>query len=344
MESKTTSERQSSGPESNDWSEKELRAAVDAYQEMLKLQEKKQPFSKSDINARLRSGPLSRRSKSAIEYRMQNISSIFNSRGEPWVQGYPPAANIGSKVKQKIEDYLASKANNKYSRRRSEHLLDSISKDHINQAVELYKSGYKHGFKDSTKFDLIIEGNRYPPKAIIGLAAVPLYGEPFGPNDFTGGSDSKCFRILTSNGFIIAPKEDCFKPTADAQELEKRALEALTAPFIPEPPGQEKPEQVTRQSSVYKRDPLVVAFTLKRAGGLCECCKRPAPFTDKNGNPFLEVHHIVPLSDGGEDKTNNTVAICPNCHRECHHGENAESIKNELKMVIAPTAKTAAIH
>ncbi|MCD9544043.1 hypothetical protein GLP24_04155 [Photobacterium carnosum] len=47
-----------------------------------------------------------------------------------------------------------------------------------------------------------------------------------------------------------------------------------------------------------------------------------APFTKKsNGEPYLEVHHIKPLSQGGEDSLENVKAICPNCHREMHFGK-----------------------
>ena len=33
---------------------------------------------------------------------------------------------------------------------------------------------------------------------------------------------------------------------------------------------------------------------------------------------------------GGEDTIYNTVAICPNCHRELHYGIEAENKKNIL--------------
>jgi 5-methylcytosine-specific restriction protein A len=32
----------------------------------------------------------------------------------------------------------------------------------------------------------------------------------------------------------------------------------------------------------------------------------------------LESHHIKWLSKGGEDTIQNTVALCPNCHRRVH--------------------------
>ena len=43
-----------------------------------------------------------------------------------------------------------------------------------------------------------------------------------------------------------------------------------------------------------------------------------APFKTKDGTPYLETHHIVWLSNGGEENPDNTVALCPNCHRKMH--------------------------
>ena len=68
----------------------------------------------------------------------------------------------------------------------------------------------------------------------------------------------------------------------------------------------------------YQRNHFVVAYTLRRANGFCELCEQPAPFKRHNGEPFLEVHHVKHLKDGGEDMTENAVALCPNCHRMMH--------------------------
>ncbi len=69
------------------------------------------------------------------------------------------------------------------------------------------------------------------------------------------------------------------------------------------------------------RNPDVVAEVLYRADGFCEQCKSPAPFLKKsNGQPHLEVHHVVPLADGGQDTIENSKALCPNCHRRAHYG------------------------
>jgi predicted HNH restriction endonuclease len=75
------------------------------------------------------------------------------------------------------------------------------------------------------------------------------------------------------------------------------------------------------QVRVFDRNPDVVAEVLLRAEGICEACKSKAPFAKKsNGEPYLEVHHIIPLSKNGDDTVKNAIALCPNCHREKHFG------------------------
>lgn len=82
------------------------------------------------------------------------------------------------------------------------------------------------------------------------------------------------------------------------------------------------------------RNPYVVEETLFRANGKCERCTKEAPFLKKNGGPYLEVHHLIQLSQGGLDDLSNTLAVCPNCHRELHFGHisDEEFIKLKLKL------------
>ena len=72
------------------------------------------------------------------------------------------------------------------------------------------------------------------------------------------------------------------------------------------------------QTKVYHRDPTIAAYVKKRAKGYCQLCGQKAPFYDQDGEPYLECHHIVWLSNGGMDSPNNCVALCPNCHRKMH--------------------------
>ncbi|MCI5221250.1 MAG: hypothetical protein D3924_00855 [Candidatus Electrothrix sp. AR4] len=79
--------------------------------------------------------------------------------------------------------------------------------------------------------------------------------------------------------------------------------------------------KVWQKVAVYLRNPDVVAEVLIRANGFCEKCKEPAPFIrSSNNTPYLEVHHRIHLSDGGDDTVENAISLCPNCHRQEHFG------------------------
>lgn len=81
------------------------------------------------------------------------------------------------------------------------------------------------------------------------------------------------------------------------------------------------PKTISVTTDVYIRNPDVVAAVLIRANGVCEGCKKPAPFIRaKDNSPYLEVHHKIQLAKGGEDTVINAIALCPNCHRESHYG------------------------
>lgn len=83
------------------------------------------------------------------------------------------------------------------------------------------------------------------------------------------------------------------------------------------------PRKIRAYAEIFVRNPDVVAEVLFRADGKCEACSTDAPFIrKKDGTPYLEVHHKIKLSDGGEDSIQNAIALCPNCHRERHFGEN----------------------
>lgn len=68
----------------------------------------------------------------------------------------------------------------------------------------------------------------------------------------------------------------------------------------------------------YERNAYVSEYAKRRANGVCQLCKKEAPFKNKDGEPYLETHHIEWLSRGGTDTLDNTVALCPNCHRKMH--------------------------
>ncbi len=84
---------------------------------------------------------------------------------------------------------------------------------------------------------------------------------------------------------------------------------------------------------IYERSQKVVDETKRRANGFCQLCNNPAPFIDNEGKPYLEAHHVKWLSRGGEDSTNNTVALCPNCHKRMHILDDNNDVNKLLNLL-----------
>ena len=119
-------------------------------------------------------------------------------------------------------------------------------------------------------------------------------------------------------------------PTADPAELERRVRKLLDRSTVPFPKGVTQPQRITATSVVFLRDPRVKAYVLHRAKGRCEACSKSAPFKTALGIDFLEVHHMKPLAQGGSDRVQNAVALCPNCHRAVHNAIDAKQRVDQL--------------
>lgn len=107
---------------------------------------------------------------------------------------------------------------------------------------------------------------------------------------------------------------------ADPATILKKALKAKGVP---------KRRQSFRNDFV--RNLYVVAAAMMRAGGICDVpgCQSK-PFATEAGSTYLEVHHVVPLGEGGDDALANAAAICPRCHRELHFGRDRLALRARL--------------
>lgn len=118
------------------------------------------------------------------------------------------------------------------------------------------------------------------------------------------------------------------------QEVVKRANPSTILKKAKEAKGKPAKQTVAREDFV--RNPFVVAGALQRADGRCEmpACTTPL-FRKDDGTPYLEVHHIQPLGEGGDDTLVNAAAVCPRCHREMHFGKDRMLKRSALKTEVA---------
>jgi 5-methylcytosine-specific restriction protein A len=151
--------------------------------------------------------------------------------------------------------------------------------------------------------------------------------EGYKPAKNVGANVARSIREALNAPSTLTPED--FAPTADEATLEQRAAKLERQPLKDEPKGIERPEQTQSSGKSYVRDPEVRAWVRQQAEGKCEGCGEPAPF-EKDGRPFLEVHHVKHLAQEGSDRTSNAVALCPNCHRRCHHSSDRDEFTSSL--------------
>jgi hypothetical protein len=123
--------------------------------------------------------------------------------------------------------------------------------------------------------------------------------------------------------------------TEAARALEQQTLSTLMSRYEKEVNSRPKrPRASAATGRVFERSALVVAIARLRADHRCEIsgCQHPV-FVCADGTRYSEVHHIVPLAEGGEDVLSNVACVCPAHHCEVHLGKNARDVTEALKAV-----------
>jgi len=122
-------------------------------------------------------------------------------------------------------------------------------------------------------------------------------------------SDTSLARSLgVSRGYIslirmgkkgLSPRlvEEIFKRLGREQDID--AIEALITKY--------------KIRSRMENFGLMRQFVLDRANGVCQLCGNHAPFSDRDGRPYLEIYQVQSIKNGGPQAPKNLVAICPNC-------------------------------
>jgi hypothetical protein len=108
----------------DDWTEDEIRALVEDYFAMLRMDRSGVPYSKAEHNRALQER-LHGRSKGSIEYKYQNVSGVLYDEGFPYIPGYKPARNYQRRILSDIVlEYLGTGEGDAAE---IEHALDEVA-------------------------------------------------------------------------------------------------------------------------------------------------------------------------------------------------------------------------
>lgn len=126
------------------------------------------------------------------------------------------------------------------------------------------------------------------------------------------------FPLRLKSGNSPAIPEVTLKALDQVKEKQARKLSDAEVAALAKKQGQTTVGKRNTSVIVYQRSSWVAESAKRRAKGKCELCQGAAPFNRKDGAPYLETHHVEWLANGGADTVENTVALCPNCHRKMH--------------------------
>jgi len=85
---------------------------------------------------------------------------------------------------------------------------DNITREHLLNAIEEIKENGIPPGRQSSTYDLIYEGNAYPPKLVISFANKYANDIELSHDEFKGGDETPAFKLLRNYGFEIVKKTD----------------------------------------------------------------------------------------------------------------------------------------
>ena len=163
---------------------------------------------------------------------------------------------------------------------------------------------------------------------------------PFNLEDILGYENSKRYGPVMTFVKLDQPSEETIAryleennipngdPIPEEKELIKAELNKLNNEFNSSPP--EKKEYT---SDRIERNQRVVALLKKLHPKKCQICETEH-FITKTKEKYSEIHHIVELSEGGSQATDNCLVICPTCHRKMHRANVDIRVENDNALEI----------
>jgi 5-methylcytosine-specific restriction enzyme A len=169
----------------------------------------------------------------------------------------------------------------------------------------------------------------FKPNEYTFIGEVKLADEPFQEEQL---GDNKEMRTVWIFPLKVVGEKYNFPKDVIQQNYEKKEQKAKTKSLseLAKLAKLARSGKRTSTTVTYERDPHVSELAKRFANGDCQLCDNPAPFDDKQGNPYLESHHIDWLSRGGSDDLENCIGLCPSCHRKMHILDLEEDV-NKLK-------------
>jgi 5-methylcytosine-specific restriction protein A len=101
------------------------------------------------------------------------------------------------------------------------------------------------------------------------------------------------------------PRKPCCYPDCPALTHERYCPQHKKLTEAQYDKYQRDPDSVKRYGQLWRK----IRARFLKEHPLCEMCKREGKLT-----PAKQVHHVVPLANGGTNESNNLMSVCLACH------------------------------
>ena len=228
------------------------------------------------------------------------INYYMNKELKSWQRGTYPIVN--NYIRFWFPKFAKKKDGKLISQSNTKNWINVKSSD--NDEILMYSD--TETSKKRANFSVVFGKENNENYKFVGVYAI----EEYAPN--------RCLFKKISDSFNFSNNEiELFKDDI-SEDIYLNAVNDEKLKQIAKKNQKEKPKKIDNSSTTYVRDKSIAEYAKRKANGICQLCGNPAPFISKNGMPYLESHHIIWLSQGGGDTIENTVALCPNCHRKMH--------------------------
>lgn len=184
--------------------------------------------------------------------------------------------------------------------------LHNINKRHIEEAISRYnQTEERSGYGTSTGYLLIHQGEAYPPKAILGIAARIANDLDRNPTKVDGFvSNPKNREYLTGLGFKIISKKDYEENRNQKSKFDKLMKEKY----------HRLRQKIEIKAYRLERDPQFRNLIIETYGSQCAAC-------EIRHKELLDAAHILPVKDDSSiDNASNGLPLCATHHRAFDSG------------------------
>lgn len=108
-----------------------------------------------------------------------------------------------------------------------------LNRDHVLKTLADIDAGIDHPFGNPTGYELVHEGRRYAPKAVVGLACRYSIGRILQPDEFSGGeAPGQANFVLRKLGFTVLKKGEDQEEPQTGKEWSENEVQLIVADYF----------------------------------------------------------------------------------------------------------------